>query len=157
MKCPTCGQEIPDKQSIYWQRNPRYKGLKIGKSKTSLQNYGCYLMCWSYVTKKDPLEVNKLFTDNGVYVYSKESKDYDIIDSAKACKVLGLEWVGRFYNIGYMPKQELSIKEVYLGKSQHFVVRIIRDGKRLIFDPWEGCELDINHYKFKSYRVFNFK
>lgn len=148
MKCTLCGQELPNTDSIYWQRNPRYAGKKLGKSNTSMQKYGCYLMCWSYVTGRDPLEVNQLFIDYGVY-------SGDMIISEKACKALGLQWVGKFTDINYMPGQELSIKEVQLGKGQHFVVRINKNGKRTIFDPWEGKALGINYYKFKSYRVFN--
>ena len=34
------------------------------------------------------------------------------------------------------------------------MVRLIRNGKRLIYDPWLGKEMPINHYPFKSYRLF---
>lgn len=132
----------------YWQRSPRYKGLKLGNSQTSMQTYGCALMCWSYVFKKDPLEVNKLFIDKGVY-------NGDMINFAKACEVLGGKNYKKDTNIDNMPSQEETIKEVRMGKSQHFVVRFNKDGKRTIFDPWLGEVKPINHYTFKSYRVFD--
>lgn len=147
----TCEKYEEDQQqdkSIFWQQHPRYKGLKLGKSNTSMQQFGCFLMCWAYVSGWDPIELNKHFTEHGVY-------SNDLINEQKACEVLGFEWVTRSYDINYMPKQELTIKEVYLGKGQHFVVRINENDKRTIFDPWEGRVLPINHYKFKSYRVFN--
>lgn len=148
-KCPKCGyQEI--EENIYYQRGKRYEGLKLGKSKTSMQNYGCHLMAWSYAAQMDPIEVNKLFIENGVY-------NYDMIISEKAAKALNLKWIGKFIDINYMPKQEITIKEVRLGKGQHFVVRINKDGKRTIFDPWEGKVLPINYYPFKSYRVIEKK
>jgi hypothetical protein len=134
--------------SIYWQRNPIYKGVKLGKTNTSMQNYGCALMCWSYVFRKDPMEVNQLFIDKGVY-------NGDMINFAKACEVLGGKNYKKDTNINNMPPQEETIKEVQLGKGQHFVVRFNRNGKRSIYDPWLGKDLSINYYPFKSYRVFD--
>lgn len=135
--------------SIYHQLSARYKGMKLGNSNTSMQIYGCALMCFSYVKRMDPLEVNKLFIEKGVYVNG------DLINFAKACEVLGLKNYRRDDNINNMPSQEETIKQVYLGRSYHFVVRFNKDGKRSIFDPWTGDEQVINYYKFKSYRVFN--
>lgn len=149
-KCPKCGFSFDNTQvnNIYWQRNPRYKGLKLGKSNTNWQNYSCALMCWSYVAKKDPLEVNQLFIEKGVY-------SNDMIIFEKACQVLGFKDYEKNSNINRMPTQEETIKEVRLGKGQHFVVRFNKNGKRWIFCPWTGTELPINYYKFVSYRCFN--
>ena len=148
MQCEKCGQELPVVNNMYWQRNPRYKGLKLGDSNTSMQQYGCFLMSLSYVSGKDPLEVNELLRKNGGY-------NGDMIVSPKAFELLGLKYIGKFTDINYMPKQELSIKEVWLGRSKHFVVRINKNGKRTIFDPWQGKIMPINEYKFVSYRVFD--
>lgn len=151
-RCPKCGysplDEIQLDKDIYYQRSDRYAGKKLGKSKTSMQNFGCALMCWSYVFKKDPLEVNQLFIDKGVYIG-------DMINFAKACEVLGGKNYEKSTNINRMPSQEETIKEVLLGKSQHFVVRINKDGKRTIYDPWTNMILPINHYSFRSYRIFD--
>ncbi len=125
-----------------------------------MQNYGCYLMCFSFVTGLDPIEVDKLFMKHGVYKDTDNIPDFnfaddDIIDSKKACKVLGLKNYYKNTDINHMPTQEMTIKEVTLGKGQHFVVRIFKDNKRYIFDPWKGEILPINYYPFRSYRVFD--
>lgn len=146
--CPKCGYKEEEIKNIYWQRNHRYKGMKLGKSNTDWQNYGCALMCWSYVSDKDPLEVNKLFIDKGVY-------SGDMINFQKACEVLGFKDYEKSTDINRMPEQEETIKEVWLGRSQHFVIRLNKDGKRTIFDPWTNLILPINEYPFKSYRIFN--
>lgn len=145
-KCPKCGYE--ENENIYWQRNPRYKGLKLGNSNTSMQQYGCFLMCLSYVTRKDPIEVNRLLTEQGGY-------SGDMILTPKAFEILGLKYIKTERDINKMPEQEESIKEVLLGRSQHFTVRINKDGKRTIFDPWLGEVKPINYYPFRSYRIFN--
>ena len=134
--------------SIYWQRNPRYKGLKLGKSNTDMQIYGCALMCWSKAFGKDPLEVNQLFIEKGVY-------SNDMIIFSKACEVLGGKNYEKNDDINRMPTQKETIKEVKLGKGQHFVVRYNGSGKRWIFDPWRGTDLETNYYPFKSYRIFD--
>jgi len=147
-KCPKCGYEETNPSEMYYQRSKLYDGKKLGKSNTSMQTYGCALMCWSYVAGKDPLDVNQLFIDKGVY-------KNDLIIFDKACTALGFKDYEKNTNIGRMPTQEQTIKEVKLGKGQHFVVRINRDGKRTIFDPWTNQILPINEYKFRSYRIFN--
>lgn len=149
-QCPKCGynESHEGEAQLYWQRNPRYKGLKLGNSQTSMQNYGCALMSFSYVTGKDPLEVNQLFTENGVY-------SGNMIIFEKACEVLGLKNYEKSTDIKRMPSQEMVIKEVVMGRSQHFVVRINRDGKRFIFDPWVGMDQPVNLYPFRSYRIFD--
>jgi len=135
-------------QSIYHQLNPRYKGWTLGKSKTSMQLKGCALMSWSLLARKDPKEVDKLFIEKGVY-------NVDMIDFKKASEVLGFKDYEKSTDINRMPSQKETIKEVALGRGQHFVVRFNKDGKRWIYDPWTGEEQGINHYKFKSYRIVN--
>ena len=144
-KCPKCGYEEVAQSEFYYQRSNRYKGKKLGKSNTSMQTYGCVLMSFSYIFGKDPLEVNQLFIDKGVY-------SGDLINFQKAVEVLGGRDYEKSTNINRMPTQKLTIKEVKLGKGQHFVVRIINDGKRTIFDPWTNKILNINYYPFVSYR-----
>jgi hypothetical protein len=153
-KCPKCGYEETTENSseidlsLYYQRSERYSGKKLGNSNTSMQNYGCGLMCFSYVKKMDPIEVNQLFIDKGVY-------SGDMIVFEKACAALELKNYEKSTDINRMPTQEEIIKEVLLGKSQHFTVRINKDGKRTIFDPWTGKIQSINFYTFRSYRIFD--
>jgi hypothetical protein len=149
MICKCCKQEIPEVADMYWQRSPRYKGVKIGNSQTSFQNYGCFICSLSYVVEQDPLEVMKKLVAGGGLVG-------DMINT-KAYDILGLEYKRKETDINKAPIHSPTIKEVQLGKSQHFVVRLIRDGKKLIFDPWENKELPIDYYPFKSYRIFTVK
>lgn len=133
---------------MYWQLNSRYDGWKLGNSSTSMQQYGCALMCFSLVFGKDPKDVDQLFIDNGVY-------SGDCIIFEKACEVLGGSNYVKDTDINNMPEQEVTIKEVWLGSSQHFVVRFNVNGDRYIFDPWTGNYQTINYYPFKSYRQFD--
>lgn len=147
MICPKCGYNTEAvNKSIYWQRNPRYKGIKLGFSNLSFQNYGCFTFCLSYMANEDPLVVHEKLKKGGAYSGA-------LIIQEQAAKVLNLSFLGKEININNMPNWTPSIKEVSLGKSQHFVVRI-DNGKKMIFDPWEGKELPLNFYKFRSYRNF---
>ena len=144
------GREIP--LEYYWQRHKRYKGLKLGFSNLSFQKYSCFTCCLAFLVKKDPLEVHELL---------KKEKCYSggLIISDKAAKVLGLQLLqGNSYIAGrhtnpmfkFFPQFE-TIKEVWLGRSQHFVVRL---NNKQIFDTWTGKTLSLNYYKFVSFRYF---
>lgn len=145
-------KEIPNE--YYYQRNKRYKDLKLGFSDLSFQNYGCFTCCLAYLVKKDPIEVHEILKENNCYSGA-------MIKSKETAEVLGLELLkgnsnihGKTTDIKYMPNFN-CIKEVKLGKSQHFVVRLVDEsGKRQIFDPWTGEFLSINYYPFVSYRLF---
>jgi hypothetical protein len=125
----------------------------LGKVKTSGFNlFGCHLFCWAYIysvkmgKQISPSEVDKIFMDKGVY-YG------DMIDSAKAAEALGVQWLGREYDINKAPDWYPTIKEVDFsikgGKQQHFVIREIKDGKKIIKDPYGGVERAINYYEKK--------
>jgi len=144
--------------SIYYQRGKRYAGIKVGNSNLSFQNYGCFTCALAFIAGLDPLVAMKKMIDGGAYSGA-------LILSQKAADILGLELLngddkyiaGKMNDINYMPKFQ-TIKEVLLGKSQHFVVRLIdKDGKRSIFDSWTGLVLPLNHYSFRSYRLFKLK
>ena len=149
-QCSDCTHEgdAPFDDSLYYQRSARYANKTIGETNTSMQTYGCVVMSFAYIAKKDPLEVNQIFIDEGVY-------DGDLVIFDKACDALGLKNYKRDYNINNMPEQEETIKEVWLGKSKHFVVRFNKGGERSIFDPWTGQDQVINFYNFVSYRIFD--
>lgn len=147
--------DVPVDYSLYYQRSKRYAGIKLGNSNLSFQNNSCFTVCLAFMVGKDPLEVHELLKKAGAYSGA-------LIKSAEAAKALGLELLkgddktipGKMNDINYMPKFQ-TLKEVLLGKSQHFVVRLIDEkGNRSIFDPWTGKILPINTYVFKSYRLF---
>jgi hypothetical protein len=136
------------------QLSDEFKGWYIGKVKTSsFKVFACLLFCLSYIysvkqgKQISPKEVDKIFTVNGVY-------NGDLIDSVKACKVLGLEYFGKETDINKPPAWYPSIKEVDFsaapGKTQHFVVRTKVNGKNVILDPYGGVERAINYYEKKT-------
>ena len=135
------------------QLDPKWDKCYIGKVKTSkFRDYACYLFCWTYIysvkigRQVSPMEVDKLFVDNGVY-------SGDIIISEKAAKVLGLQYLGKETDINKPPSWNPSVKRVDYsaapGKQFHFVVREVVDGKRIILDPVGGVARDINYYERK--------
>jgi hypothetical protein len=138
-------------EGMYWQQSSRYNGIMIGNSSTPINSDGCALMCLSKAFKKDPLEVNQLFIDKGVY-YNE-----DLIVFEKAIAALGGSNYSKDTDINNMPSKSPTIKEVLFGGYQHFVVRYVgEDEERYIFDPWTGNYETINYYPtFKSYRVFD--
>lgn len=97
-----------------------------------------------------PSEVDVIFTKNGVYF----GKVGDLIDSVKAANALGLSYLGKETDINKPPSWHPTIKEVDFsikdGKQQHFVVREIIDGKKVILDPYEGVQRPINYYEKKT-------
>lgn len=144
--------------SIYYQRSKRYSGVKLGNSNLPFQSYGCFTVCLAFIAGIDPLEAMEKIKNAGGYSGA-------LIKSVEAAKALKLDLLagddkfiqGKMNNINYMP-QFNTIKEVTLGKSQHFVVRLIdKNGNRSIFDPWTGKIQPINFYPFKSYRLFKAK
>ncbi|MFA5272323.1 MAG: hypothetical protein WC412_08340 [Candidatus Omnitrophota bacterium] len=139
---------IPVITMIENQLDKRYDGWYLGKVKTSdFHRFACHLFCWAYMAGKDPKEVDKIFTDSGVY-YG------DMIDSVKAAKALGLNYFGKETDINKPPNWSPSIKEVDFsiagGKQQHFVIRINDATGKYILDPYQGVKRKINHYEEKT-------
>lgn len=135
------------------QLDKKWARWYLGKVKTSGFNaYGCHLFCWTYMysvkmgKQISPSEVDKIFIDKGVY-YG------DMIDSVKAAKALGLQYFGKETDINKPPAWNPSIKEVDFsikgGKQQHFVIRDVVDGKKVIKDPYGGVVRAINYYEKK--------
>lgn len=132
-----------------------YDRWYLGKVKTSsFHGYGCHLFCWSYLYSVklgrfvSPKEVDAIFVAKGVY-------DGDMIISEKAAAALGMQYLGREYDINKAPTYFPTIKEVDFsiqgGKQQHFVVREMRNGKKVILDPYGGVERPINYYEEKTH------
>jgi len=133
------------------QLDPKWNRWYIGKVKTSkFKDYACFLFCWTYIysvkmgRQVSPGEVDALFVKYGVY-------NGDLINSGKAAQVLGLKYLGVEGNINQPPKWFPSVKRVDYsarpGKQYHFVVRSVVNGKKVILDPIEGVQRDINYYE----------
>lgn len=126
----------------------------LGKVKTSsFEKFGCHLFCWAYIYSMKlgrqvlPSEVDTIFVKQGVY-------SEDLIDSVKAAKALGVEYLGKETDINKAPSWHPTIKEVDFsiqgGKQQHFVVRTQVDGVKVILDPYGGVQRKINYYEEKT-------
>jgi len=133
------------------QLDPKWSRWYIGKVKTSkFKDFACFLFCWTYIysvkmgRQISPSVVDKMFVDGGVY-------NGDLINSEKAAKVLGLQYFGIEKDINKSPKWYPSVKRVDYsarpGKQYHFVVRTVVDGKKVILDPVEGVQRNINFYE----------
>lgn len=151
------------------QLDPKWSKWYIGKVKTSkFKDFACFLFSLTYIysvkegRQVSPGEVDALFVKHGVY-------EGDLINSKKAAEVLGLNYFGIEININKGPKWYPSIKQVDYaatpGKQTHFVVRTVKDGKKVILDPIDGVQRNINYYerkvgatawqtKYFSYRLF---
>lgn len=140
----------------YSQLNPRWNNIVIGKSGNkvfTIGSDGCFITSLSMMVGTPPDETFKKLKEGGAITGG------GMIDSVKAAKVLKLEYNGKDYNINNEPQYSPSIKEVNYrrwlpGFSQHFVLRVIQNGKKLIIDPLGGVERKINYYPFRSYRLF---
>lgn len=145
---------------IFNQLDPQFKGWYIGKVKSSsFANFACLLFCYTYMysvklgREVNPKEVDTIFIKEGVY-------NGDMIDSDKAAKALGLQYLGREYDVNKAPNWYPNIKEVDYsiigGKQQHFVIRDLENGKRVIKDPIGGVVRSINFYENKvNNRLWN--
>lgn len=133
------------------QLDQKWKRWYIGKVKTSkFKDFACFLFCWTYIysvskgRQVSPGEVDAIFVKEGVY-------SGDLINSEKAAKALGLQYFGIEQAISKPPKWYPSVKRVDYsvrpGKQYHFVVRTVKDGKKVILDPVEGIPRNINYYE----------
>jgi len=157
------------------QDQAKYEKMFLGKSKSSFRLYGCKLFSlttlYNYYHNKsvDVTTVNDMLYQGGAYF----GKSGDMLDDVTAANILGLNFLGREYDIEKDPEWSPTIKEVDFsptaGKQQHFVVRIIKeDGTLAILDPWGGVQRKVNYYEALtgnadwskggfSYRKFNKK
>lgn len=142
---------------IFNQLDPQFKGWYIGKAKSSsFANFACLLFCYTYMysvrlgKEVNPKTVDTLFVKNNVYVGN-------LINNERACKVLGLQWFGKEYDINKAPDWWPNIKEVDYsikdGKQTHFVIRELYKGKKVILDPIDGVIRNINFYEKKVKNV----
>jgi hypothetical protein len=142
------------------QLDPQYKGWYLGKVKTSsFANYGCHLFCWTFMysikegRQISPKVVDGIFVKAGVYIG-------DMIVSEKAAQALGLQYLGKEYDVNKAPSWYPNIKQVDYsiakGAQTHFVIRDSINGKRIIKDPLGGVIRPINFYENKvNNRLWN--
>jgi hypothetical protein len=140
--------------ALYSQRDPKWCKVPLGFGKTTIGSHGCFLTSLAMMVQQEPDKVNEILK-------KKKAFYQDLIISEKAATALNLDYFGREYLIDNEPNWFPSIKEVDMspvpGKQQHFTVRIMRDGRKYIADPWDGQVKRISYYPFVSYRLFKLK
>ena len=134
----------------YSQTDIRWRFKFLGNSWSTIGSYGCYITALGNMIGRRPDEVNEILKKAGAF-----NKDLVIAD--KAAKALNLDYLGKETNIDKPPSWSPSIKEVKMGKYQHFVLRVVENGVKSIIDSWDGKRKRIDYYPFSSYRLFRKK
>jgi hypothetical protein len=132
----------------YSQRDPLWSNIKIGKSNSTIGNFGCFLVSLSMLAYIDPVTANTRLTETSSY-------SNDLIISSKAAKALKIEYKGKKLIGSIKNPDYVCIAEVDMspspGKQQHFVVSLGFNNQ--IIDPWDG-EVKTNPYHVISWRLF---
>lgn len=138
----------------YSQRDSRWSLVRLGFGKTTIGTHGCFITCLSMMVDKTPDVVNEILKKAGAF-------NGDLLISEKAAEALNLDYFGKEYDVNKEPNYLPNIKEVDMspsaGKQQHFVVRAMENGKKVIIDPWTGTTQVVGKYPFVSYRLFKLK
>jgi hypothetical protein len=130
-----------------------YGDIRFGNTKLLISTYGCKFLCVKYMYERKigkKISVKdldaKLLAGN---CYSGNS----MLDDTAIARTLGFEFLGKEKDINKAPDWNPTIKEVdfanLAGQQQHFVIRDIEDGKRIIRDPYTGVVRKINYYELK--------
>jgi hypothetical protein len=132
---------------MYIQSDPRWANLKINGTNSTLGSYGCFIMCLSWLSEKEPPEALKLLEKGGAF-------KGDLIITEKACEVLGLNYDPPARSEHFNPSIECVV-EVYLSVRypQHFC---IWNGDGTILDPIDGKKKK-NPYRIISFRLITKK
>ena len=57
--------------TLYSQRNSQWSAVKMGNTSSTIGKFGCLIASCGMAVNIDPEKVNKLFTENGVYLVDK--------------------------------------------------------------------------------------
>jgi hypothetical protein len=131
--------------TFYSQKNLLWRWKKLGTCNVTIGSDGCFGTCLGIFCDKRPDKVNDLLVKNGGY------KDGCLVISAKAAKILGLEYNGKIY---IKPDHDCIAVTNHYAPSypQHFFV-LLESGK--IIDPLNLFpKPKDNKYNIISYRLF---
>lgn len=139
------------------QRDPKWANEKLGTSGVTIGDYGCALTCLAmlecyYGFDTDPLQLNQLFIEKGVYA-NRNLISWYVIDKANEYVKL-TEWIhcettpaplkriDEELNAGRPVICDVDTNPMEPGEQMHFVVVIgkTEDGHYIINDPWTGEE-----------------
>lgn len=125
-------------------RQRDYPNLFLGKTRSTVAKYGCYVVCHAIINDLSVSEVISIFNREGVF-------SRDLVKHPDDALALGYD----SYRVSRIDPRELCIAEVDFNpdpdKDQHFVVWL---GNGEIIDPWDGKQKK-NKYKVYSYRIYN--
>ena len=128
------------------QSDKRWGNMKLGKTRYTMADYGCYITSIAMVVGANPYSLlivfnkYKIFTDEG------------LLNNAKAAKALGMVYRYSSSPVGLCIAETDYYKDK--GVPQHFFVWLGHDN--LIVDPLTGKE-SVNKYPIVSFRIFKEK
>jgi hypothetical protein len=128
----------------------RWRNLRIDHTNLTIANFGCYLLCLSMLTNRDPRDVNKLFTDHGGY------NNVGLIENDIAYKLVGMTYLG---------KVDVNPIQLCIGTTNYYANKVQPDARHFfvmkpdqtIVDPLTG-KAGPNKYvnRMVSYRLFRY-
>lgn len=134
---------------IYSQRDPRWKDVILGKSNTTIGDYGCTITCLAMLTELTPDEVNRRMNAAGAFA-NGNLVDWRKLKSAN----LGLEfeWRGYTYDNNAV-KSAIGrfggcLVEVDFDGNPRTGLRhwVLFRGNQKLWDPWTGTERPTSAY-----------
>jgi len=139
------------------QRDSKWSAEKLGTSGVTIGSYGCALTCMAmlecyYGFDTDPLQLNQLFIDKGVYANRNLIGWYNIQNVNEYVKLTDwihceatpapLKKIDEELNVGRPVICDVDTNPMEPGEQMHFVVITGKtdDGHYIINDPWTGEE-----------------
>lgn len=144
--------------TIYSQNDPRWKGLKIGKSDSTLGRYGCTISCLGMLVNLNPLETNDLLTKaesfNGdLIVWSRVELALPQLKFVKRGKTTDFQTIDDYVAEYGGCLVEVDFDGVIDTPADFHWVVYRPEGK--LWDPWTGQEFPRSKYKIvKGYSLF---
>jgi hypothetical protein len=133
------------------QRDPRWKDIKLGTSKTtSIGSHGCTISSLGYILKTTPDVVNKRLNEVGGYantnlvIWEKLSTAFPQIQSVKRVRTYNNDEVAA--NLPCL----VEVDGARIGAPRHWVVYI---GNQQMMDPWYGNFKSTNYYPPVGYTI----
>ena len=135
--------------TFYSQKNPKWASKQFGFG-DSISAEGCALTCLSMLYGKDPVTVNQILMRHGAFLKN------DFVKWPIACVALKLG--NQSHNSVTPPAHSPIIGRLSLsGGGDHFVLRVVKDGKPWIIDPLDSTEhhRPVSQYSINMYYYFS--
>lgn len=130
-----------------------YGDTRFGNTKLKITMYGCKFLCTKYLYERKIGKKISVKDFDAMLLAGNCYSGNSMLDDTAIARTLGFEFLGRERDINKAPDWDPTMKEVDFseksGQQQHFVIRDVQDGKRIIRDPYEGAIRKINYYELK--------